>query len=682
MLSQNLNKWKTPAVLIALMVMSYGLMLPWLGYSFDEWHFIYYSTRGLEGISELFHYDGHPQAIWSYILSFRLLGYNPIYWHIYSFVLRGIAVISFWSVLQELWPNCDRQNFLASALFAIYPFFTLQIFPITFYEVWLGFILINLSFLFTVKAIRNPKNNYTFFILAILFRIGFIFTKEYTWFLELMRPAFIWFAIQSNFSIKKKFTSVFKIWLPYLLIFLLTIIWRGFFYTPTRLYFRVQHNIFGNPLQTIFNWTMDLIPDVLIVLVTSWYRILNAEDFYLIRPFNVLVLILGILSTILVYIYLKKINRNGNEYNQEIIWHQQAFWVGIPSILFGIMPFYIANYSIHLTEFPLNARFALGMLPGIALVFSATLEYFISKTKNKLFIIAVLLSLTITWHIRYTNDYRKIWIHQSNILEQLTWRVPGLDEKTALFIYTPSPPQIDKESTAYIALAGDFPTSMAINSIYQANPQKQGSQLSYWVYSSIEPLQKLPKTIPLETSHATTYFEGNTNDSLGFYYASENGQCLHLIQSGDELYKQYPKEIREIAPYLSAQSINPENGQQYIVRNQILGNGENNWCYYYETADLARQYQKWENIVDLWKISNNKNLRPAHGIEYIPFIDGFAHTGEWEKALEFTKTARKLSKAMESILCPLWQDINRSMPSSIDNEQATKQAQALLQCTP
>ena len=678
---QFFSKWKTPLVLFGLIFVSYGLMIPWLGYSFDDWHFIYYATRGVDGIGEIFHYDGHPQAMWSYILSFRLLGYNPIAWHLYSLFLRWIAVVLFWFCLENIWHNNRRQNFFVVALFSVYPLFTLEVFPICYFEVWVSFIFLFLSFLFTIRAIRSAEKRVFFILLSILFQVGFIFTSEYAWFVELMRPVFIWFALPNKTRVKEKVISSIKFWAIHFIIFSAVVIWRGFFYTSTRQYFQVSDIFFSTFTTSLLGWIKNFIPDILVVLITSWYRIFDAENFYFSRPFNIILAIIAIFIAIGIIFYLKKIHAQEKS-EQNYSWAQQAFFLSLPSIIGGIIPFYVVGYFIHSTEFPFNARFAIGILPGASLIIASFLESILRNSRIKILFIALLLSLAVVWHIRYTNDYRKIWRYQSSIFEELSWRVPGIEEDTALFIYATSSPEIDENSPAKIAFVRDFSTSMFLNAIYQINPEKKGNQLSYWSFSSLNPLLELPQSVPLRTSHATTFFEGNTKDSLVFLYSPEEGQCLHLIQSGDERYKQYPDIIKEIAPHLSADRINADMGQHDMIRNQLLGKGEKeDWCYYYESADLARQYQNWEEIVELWKKSQNKKLRASHGIEYIPFIEGFAHSLEWEEAIAITKEAKKLSHAMDSILCPLWDEIDLATVSSTRKEQAINEAELLLGCT-
>jgi len=668
--------WGPPFALLALLTLSFGLMLPWLGYGFDEWHFIYYSTRGSQGLAELFHYDGHPQATWSYIQSFNILGYTPFYWHIYSLLWRWFAVLAFWLCLKTIWPNNHRQNFFIASLFAIHPIFTLQVFPISFFEVWIGYTLLFLSFFFTIQAIRNPEKHRIFTIIAIVLAIGHVFTREYAWFVELMRPIFIWLALPSKDLLRKKIFQTFKIWFPFCMIFVSSMIWRGFFYTPLRKYFQVQGDMFTNPGKTLLVWVMDLLPDTSIVLITSWYDTFRSEYFYLVRPFNIVLLILTLLVIIIGCVYVRKIDTQSQSAEE---WTTQAIFLGLPSLLFGILPFYIAGYSLHLTEAPHNSRLAIGMLPGAALISAAIIEKIISRQNLRILITVVVLSMSVGWHIRYTDDFRKVWMYQSSFLQQLTWRIPGIEKNTAIFVWQPSLPHIES-SNAGIALYGDFSLSMAINSIYEPNPVPTESKLSYWYYYLSDESLNITRDTALHSEHATTYFDGNTSNNLFFYYDPQNHRCLHLVSTEDQFYNQYPPVIREIAPATMTNRISSTVRQNVKLRDEILGGNENNWCFFYQKADLARQYQQWDKISLLWEEATANNLRTAYGTEYIPFIDGFAHLAEWQKAMELTIEAKKLSKGMNSILCPLWDGIEQSTVASDKRDKTIRQVRMTLDC--
>ena len=46
------------------------------------------------------------------------------------------------------------------------------------------------------------------------------------------------------------------------------------------------------------------------------------------------------------------------------------------------------------------------------------------------------------------------------------------------------------------------------------------------------------------------------------------------------------------------------------------------WCYFFEKADLARQYEDWNEVVRLWEKSQAIGEQADNGFEIIPFIAG------------------------------------------------------------
>jgi hypothetical protein len=83
-----------------------------------------------------------------------------------------------------------------------------------------------------------------------------------------------------------------------------------------------------------------------------------------------------------------------------------------------------------------------------------------------------------------------------------------------------------------------------------------------------------------------------------------------------------------------------------------------NRCYYYEKADLARQFEDWEKVTALWNEAESLDLLPYSGVEYVPFIEAFAHTGDWEKAKTLTLHANRISDRMPIFLCDVWLNLD------------------------
>jgi hypothetical protein len=77
-------------------------------------------------------------------------------------------------------------------------------------------------------------------------------------------------------------------------------------------------------------------------------------------------------------------------------------------------------------------------------------------------------------------------------------------------------------------------------------------------------------------------------------------------------------------------------------------------------ADLARQIGDWETIVVLGDEAFDRGDRPNDPSERIPFIEGYAHTGNWQRAIELTKEAQEITPLFAPNLCRVWQRIDRT----------------------
>ena len=118
-----------------------------------------------------------PLLTWSYIISFHLLGVNPLSWHVYSLFWRWISVVCFWLVLNQIWPNRKPETIFSATIFALYPRFTMQPMAVAYFEVWLSYSVLWASIYFSVLSIQKPEK---LFYLPCL-RSG---SKTYSYFYE------------------------------------------------------------------------------------------------------------------------------------------------------------------------------------------------------------------------------------------------------------------------------------------------------------------------------------------------------------------------------------------------------------------------------------------------------------------------------------------------------------------
>ena len=59
---------------------------------------------------------------------------------------------------------------------------------------------------------------------------------------------------------------------------------------------------------------------------------------------------------------------------------------------------------------------------------------------------------------------------------------------------------------------------------------------------------------------------------------------------------------------------------------------QHDWCYYYQKADLARQFQDWQQIVALGDEVRTKGLAPSDKDEWLLFVEGYERMGRYSDA--------------------------------------------------
>lgn len=674
----------TPAALLGLLTLSYGLLLPWQGYSFDEWHFIYYSLiGGSKGLPELFHYDGHPQSTWIYLLAFRLLGYPPLPWHLLAFFWKTACVLMFWALLQQVWPEKRQQTFTAAFLFALYPFFTLQVFAIAYFEVWYSFFLLWLSIFLSLKAIRQPETFWLWTGLALLVKIGHLFTSEYTWFLEVFRPLFVFLIWPASLPRTEKLRRTTLAWLPYFVLFAVAVIWRGFFYQPLRESFRVMEEIFSEPHLVMFAALRHWVADSALLLVTSWFYTIKPEYLDLGRRLNVFILFVAILGGALAWLGVKKYNGAPAD-ETESGWPFSALAIGAIGMIAGFLPSYVAGYTAYLSKWPGNARLVLASFPGAALILTALLELVI-KPRARWVVIAILAGLLVGWHVRVNYEFILVWEAQKDFYQQLTWRIPGLRPHTLLLMTQPYQPPLSPDSPAQIAAEPDFAISLAINTLYAALPDPEG-RVPYWFSHDIRPFapgSDVESEAIFESAHATLYFRGEPGQVVALQFNRRGRECLHVLGPEYANYKRIPPLVKAAALRSRPENILPQAATNFHLRDTILGAQDNlPWCYYYQKGALAAQYQQWQESIHLWETARSHHLRPRNGYELLPFIEAFLHTGEWKQAAELTRLAHSLSLGMDTALCPLWHNLTKTRPASPEQTQIRTNINELLNCTP
>jgi hypothetical protein len=63
---------------------------------------------------------------------------------------------------------------------------------------------------------------------------------------------------------------------------------------------------------------------------------------------------------------------------------------------------------------------------------------------------------------------------------------------------------------------------------------------------------------------------------------------------------------------------------------------QHDWCYYYQKADLARQFKDWHQIGELGDEARAKGLSPADKSEWLLFITAYERIGRHGDATQLS----------------------------------------------
>lgn len=639
-----------PWFLLGAAVLSFGLLIPWLGFYQDDWHHIYYFSKGgAEGLRQFLFMDSRPFAFLVYEPLFNFLGVAPIGWHITLLFFRFLTALTFWLILNQIWTEAQAKNAIVALLFLIYPAFLLQPMSVMFALHWTMYFVFMLSVLIMLKAVQRPRYFVALMTISLVLEMAHLLMLEYFVGLELLRPLFLLMLLRKK-EFRERIGQVLKISAPFLLV--------AGIYIPFRLSFNTIFDYDRNspvillrlldaPLKTIGYLIQVMFQDFTEILITAWYNTIEPSLFYFSQRSNLLIWVGVVLFTGLFWVYFRKLEPSQHDVNQANDWAKGMLILGFLSLLAGVLPGWAVGKTVHETNPLWNDRFAMASMFGAAMSWVGAVFLLLRKRSHILLMLGFMVSVAIGANLRTAITYKQSWEKQEKFYWQLYWRAPALEEDTALVA--------DSEFLYYM---GVYPASFAINTLYQNNTP--ASDPDYWLYVAGEhlpPWDNFRAGEPLEFNKYASKFEGNTLDTLAMLFEPEKLQCLWILRPEDQINRSFPEVTYQ---YLSTSNLDRVQADSlYAPSEAIFGREpQDDRCYYYEKADLARQLEDWDAVTAIWTEAERLDLLPYSGVEYVPFIEAFAHTGDWESAKTLTLRANRITERMSPYLCEIWQGLD------------------------
>jgi hypothetical protein len=348
---------------------------------------------------------------------------------------------------------------------------------------------------------------------------------------------------------------------------------------------------------------------------------------------------------------------------------QDAFWLiglGAVMLLMGGVPYWVSNLPVTL-GFPAN-RALLSFMFGACFLLLGLLD--LLPPRVKYFAAVLIIALSAGRQFLWSVDYLRDWRSQKNLFWQMTWRAPGIQPGTVVLM---------NEELQFNA---DNSISAPLNWIYapETRTRQVGYVLLYPTNRLGASLPALEPGLPIRYDFLAASFEGNTSDALAFYY--DPPACLRLLELDlDPTNRLIPDDslMRDASVLSNVDRIIPE---QQAVMPAIYGpEPEHGWCYHFQRADLARQMGDWEEVVKLGDAAFKLDDHPNDPLERFVFIEGYAHLGHWDKAIEYSKVSYRVSRDyVGPLLCQLWKRIESETDESPERGEALAEIQQLLSC--
>jgi len=632
--------WFYPVALLLLAFVSYGYVLTSLGYYWSDWEVVMF-TKLTPSLQFDFFAEDRPFP-WTYQLIHFLVGSDPTGWHIVTLLIRWGGTLFFTYSLIQFWPRYKRQLFWLGALLIVYPGFLQQLQSAAKARHIMTFFLFTLSLYLMVLAIRRPKWARLLFPLSSIATFMHLFTTEYFSGMELIRPVLIWMLIvcgdkkDSRLLRKVAINS-----LPYLLITVF-FLWTRFIYLPSVLQTssrlgNINSTVGGfqdSFVESLLNLFNRVFLDLLYLILQVWTNAITRLDGFTFQQ-RIVWFAFGV-GAIFALVFSFFYNTNDDEASD----HSPPFsiiFVGFLLFVMSALPVWAIGKDISTGGW--NDRFALAPMLGASLMV-AGLVLLLVKPAGQKWAFGFLLMFSIATQVWTANVYRRDWKIQNDYHWQLYWRVPAIQTETAVFSY---------EYPSHL-VTHDMDATWTINVLYHF--QIQDDTIPYMFITPESEVYFQPN-VEFKRPARNFMFIGNTSDAIAVLHQTGDS-CLRVL---DDVYLYDPLVDDGHSRLITASNLSriipdpsPAPPEIYIFGPEPA----HTWCYFFQKADLARQTKDWDNVIVLYTEAQQMGLNPDYGAEYIPFIEAYAQTGDWQKAYDLTMAAEKLTSRHKKLLCANW----------------------------
>ena len=654
-----------PVVLFFVAALTYGLFFWERGFYWDEapWTWIYYRL-GPAALTKTF---STSRPFWGmiYQVTMPVLGPYPWRWQLLVVILRWLTALLAWLLLRQVWPKDERPALWGSLLFLVYPGLGQNFIALMYSHFYIVLNCFLFSLYLSVLALRQPERRVPLTLAALAFSIVNLLTMEYFYFLEFLRVLLFWMILDGEW--KQRIRRALILFLPYFAVMAGVTFWRLFFFENQNASYNyvILDLLRRDPLSGIATLLRA-------ILLAFWETVPHAW----ISPFeaagvdqlglrvSIMAAIIVLVSTILIALFLLIRDRFKPEGHASI---GQVLLLGFAAWLLAGGSFWMVGIEPQL-HFSAD-RFTMPFMLGSSLLVVALVMLLDSRPRLQYSLLALLIAFSIGKQFETNIAYIRDWDVHQELFWQMSWRIPALKENTAIV-----------SNDLPVTYFSDNSLSGPLNWIY-ARPGEM-DQILYFISVRLNRgLTDLEPGLPIEQNYLAKTFYGNTSRLVVIDYSPPG--CVRVLDPQIDPVNRLLVPLLRDAAVLSNLSLIHEQNAVTLPVSLFPSEPAHGWCYYFQKAELARQFGDWPRVSELGDIAFNLSDHPNDPAERFVFIEGYAHTGDWERAVRLSRETYRISKDyVGPLLCRLWERIETETTgsSSAERREALSEIKSILAC--
>jgi len=619
--------------LLLMVVVSGAIYLPFITkfeYYNDDWYSMYAArVGGTQVFHDIYNLD-RPGRAYVMIPLYELFKVNPLYYNISAYVFRVLGAISLLWLLRLIWSEQRRETFLIAFLFLIYPGFLSMPNAIDFQSHLIAIILVFISFGMSLLAIRGGDLKKRILLWAGALLTGWAYLSQMEYYLGFEAARFILLAILAwrEYPVAKKaILRTLYTWLPYSPIAIFYLVWRIFFFSSDRSATDVSLQfgmLTAAPLVTLYSWIENFIQSFLNVTLLAWGVPLYILAFPLDTSNNIRGITLAVIVAIVALLVIRYLERNSqsNDRSSSIFWRQEMFVGGMLWAATGLIIVILANRSV---IFPLFSRYGMVSATGAIMALVAGIS-FISERRIQIALTALLFFSAAFTH--YANGVQSAQTSQSMraFWWQVSWRVPQFVQGATIIVNYPNSGNREESFVWGPANHIYYPYKIKPNTI------QTGVYAIMLDHDAVLKILTREGQVFRKRIIVDTY--KNYRNFVILTQPSPNS-CVQVIDGAQPEYSHFEIDpIMVVGSYSKTEHIALD--ESFKTPPQFLFGSEpsHGWCYFYEKATYERQKGNWDEVINFGTQAFAKNLFPTDLIEWMPFLQAYALTGNIDRLTE------------------------------------------------